>query len=179
MNNDKKKSFLTFLKEKMTEYEDLHPDFQDTHHNFTIIGVEFTDEGVPGILINRGMNSYANQIASLDILKTIMEEDYHALKDRLKKTEIRKGNGISDSSNRTRKSEVEDLLQALRDKMTQVIKDRKKDENDDSPSKSPKKSSGDDILDQIKKQFGFDGDSNLSSDGSIRITGSSNIDDED
>lgn len=173
--SSRNKSLLTFIQEKMKEYEQLHPDMGSTHRNFILLGVEFDNENFPEIVMNRAVNNYSTHIAGLDILRDMIEEDYDKLKEKLAAARDR-GKNLTPSG-ATSPLSAEQLMQSLREKLLRMSTQPKVEKEADK-AKTDEEKKTDEILDQLKQQFGFDGDSTNLNDGRFSIQ-SSNPDDND
>ena len=176
--SSKNKSFLTFIQDKMKEYEEIHGSLGETHRNFILLGVEFDNEDFPEIMMNRAVNNYATQIAGLDILRDMIEEDYDKLKEKLHKARNR-GYSKSETPGTPPIPNAEQLMQSLRDRLLRMAKDAKTEKKAPEP-KQEDTTHSDEVMNQLKAQFGFDGSATELKDGfSIQSSKPDNDDDDD
>lgn len=150
-----------------------------THRNFILLGVEFDEENFPEIMMNRAVNNYATQVAGLDILRDMIEEDYDNVKEKLHKARNR-GSSKDDKPGATPpKLNADELMQSLRDKLLRMATEAKSEKKASEPKPEETKPS-DEIMDQIKQQFGFDGSATQMTDGfSIEASNMGDDDDDD
>ena len=162
----KKKSFLTFIQEKMQEYENLHGPLSDNHNKFILLGVEFDEDDFPTILLNRAVNNYVTHIAGLDLLQDMIDEDYENTKKKINHARS-KSDIVSTPSAKVSRDAVEKMVDSLQARLKSIMESAKPKSEPDTPKKDEPDS---DLMNQIKSQFGFDGES-AKDNGSFTVEG--------
>lgn len=164
----------------MQDYENHHVNFSETHKNFSLFGIEFDPDGIPTVRIQRTVGNPANLIAGYELLERMIASAREEL--------IKKLDSYSqkiDAANSESKIEspippavpknADDLMNMLKNRMNELQKSREKQKSSDTTD-NPKV---DEVINLLKDQFGFDGESgDLNIEGRFSIEGGM-LDDDD
>lgn len=179
-----KKSFLQVIRQVMNDYETKNPEFTEDHKHFLLFGIEFDEEGFPVLRVQRTMGSFADQVAGLELLermiKATREDLFKRIDDSSKKVDYSENEKENSDSELSVKPNLHDLISNLKKRFDQL----KNNIDKNSPNK-PDKPVDDatdkvtDVLNNVKGQFGFDGNaSDINIQGKLSL-GTESFDDSD
>lgn len=166
-------SLIEFLQEQLVAFEKKHGPLSNTHRKFILLGVEFDEDSFPEIVMNRSVGTYATQIAGLQLLEDMVHEEQEKLRTKLSEARKNAENASKPSvPSPESRPEVESFLQSLRDKLKAAVKEKKSLETSEEDKKV------EEVLKNIKSQFGFDGPGGFKGDFSLKTSSPDDDDDE-
>lgn len=172
----KKPPLLEYLQEQLVAYEKKYGELSNTDRRFILLGVEFDTDAFPEIMMNRSVGNYATQMAGLQLLEDMIHEDREKLKQKLSRARQSTEPKTIHSTPppQETRSEVDNFLKSLRDKLKKIAEEHvSKDKMSEEDSKI------DEVLKNVKNQFGFDGPHGFKGDFDFKTSGTDDDDDDD